>query len=196
MSCSFPSLAVTPDELKTEFSESYAAGTRSVYGVSLTQDQLNAVASAVADFKNTYIKDEMSEEEKIRTIHSFLCDTVSFASSWKEHSANTAYGALVNHTAQCSGFARAFKALCDASGIECYYVHADENAINPSHQWNIVRYGDQYYHMDVQVNALGEDALYLSNYHPCSYNTDMYPQISSNNANVKRYAAGDGPYKK
>ena len=100
----------------------------------------------------------MTEEQKIRAIHTYLFQNVSYAENWSENSANTAYGALVNHTAQCSGYARAFKAMCDAVGIECYYVHANADAMNPSHQWNIVRYNGQYYHMDVQVNCMGAGA--------------------------------------
>ena len=116
-------------------------------GQRLTQAQLDTVAQTVSDFVNNYIKDGMTEEQKIRAIHTYLFQNVSYAENWSENSANTAYGALVNHTAQCSGYARAFKAMCDAVGIECYYVHANADAMNPSiseHcslQWAVLSYG-------------------------------------------------------
>lgn len=71
-------------------------------------------------------------------------------------------GALVYHEAQCSGYARAMKALCDAMGVGCYYVHADENAFNPSHQWNEVCIDGNWYIIDVQGNdKSGFKAFYL-----------------------------------
>ena len=57
---------------------------------------------------------------------------------WQYDGANTAWGALVYGEAQCSGYARGMKALCDAIGVPCYYVHANKKALNPSHQWNQV----------------------------------------------------------
>lgn len=140
MTFAVPSYAMTGGELKAAHTSEYTPGTGSVYGPSLTQAQLDAVAQVVSDFVNNYIKEDMTEEQKIRAIHTYLFQNVSYAETWSENSANTAYGALVNHTAQCSGYARAFKAMCDAVGIECYYVHANADAMNPDHQWNIVRY--------------------------------------------------------
>jgi hypothetical protein len=42
------------------------------------------------------------------------------------------------------------KALCDAIGVKCYYVHANSKASNPSHQWNMVRVGGKWYILDAQ----------------------------------------------
>lgn len=42
------------------------------------------------------------------------------------------------------------KALCDAIGIDCRYVHADSKASNPSHQWNQVKIGGKWYIIDPQ----------------------------------------------
>ena len=196
MALAAPVYAMTGGELKAAHTSEYTSGTESVYGPALTQAQLDTVAQTVSDFVNNYIKDGMTEEQKIRAIHTYLFQNVSYAENCSENSANTAYGALVNHTAQCSGYARAFKAMCDAVGIECYYVHANADAMNPSHQWNIVRYNGQYYHMDVQVNCMGAgaDAIYLSATHPCTYDQSAYPQVSGTDAQVTRFAEGQGDY--
>ena len=74
-----------------------------------------------------------------------------YAESYKGN-ANNAYGALIDGKAQCSGYARAFKALCDGAGIDCYYVYAaSDDPINPNHQWCMVEYGGQWYHIDPQM---------------------------------------------
>ncbi len=63
------------------------------------------------------------------------------------------FDALVYGEAQCSGYARAMKALCDAIGVDCRYVHANAKASNPSHQWNQVKVGGKWYILDAQSNG-------------------------------------------
>ena len=57
----------------------------------------------------------------------------------------TIYGALVNHTAVCEGYAKAYKYLLAKVGIYSYICKSDE--IN--HAWNIVYIGGLAYHVDV-----------------------------------------------
>lgn len=63
------------------------------------------------------------------------------------------FDALVYGEAQCSGYARAMKALCDAIGVDFRYVHANAKASNPSHQWNQVKVGGKWYILDAQSNG-------------------------------------------
>ena len=69
MTFAVPSYAMTGGELKAAHTSEYTPGTGSVYGPSLTQAQLDAVAQVVSDFVNNYIKEDMTEEQKIRAIH-------------------------------------------------------------------------------------------------------------------------------
>lgn len=134
----------------------------SVYGPKLSQAELDQVADVVQVYMASYDFSAMSEYDKVATAHDFLCNTCQFAADWRYNRANTAWGALVYHEAQCSGYARAMKALCDAMGVGCYYVHADENASNPSHQWNEVCIDGNWYIIDVQANdKAGFRAFYL-----------------------------------
>lgn len=128
----------------------YSVG--SIYGPKLSQQELNEVAEVVNQFLATYNTSAMTDYQKVETAHDYLCQNVTYAASWKYNGANTAWGALVYGEAQCSGYARAMKALCDAMDVGCYYVHADENAINPSHQWNEVCVDGNWYIIDVQCN--------------------------------------------
>ncbi|MCI9006171.1 MAG: hypothetical protein HFH39_13275 [Lachnospiraceae bacterium] len=131
---------------------SYSPG--SVYGPSLSQAELNQVREKVQYFKDHYIDDTMSDYMKVKMAHDYLVSVCSYAPSWALNRANTAWGALVYGEAQCSGYARAMKALCDGIGIGCYYVHADASASNPSHQWNEVCVDGKWYIIDVQCNDL------------------------------------------
>ena len=123
----------------------------SVYGPYLNTTQLAQVRSVVQSFKLNYIRSGMSDYDKVLTAFNYLRSNCSYAyRGWQYNYANTAWGALVYGEAQCSGYARAMKALCDAIGVDCRYVHANAKASNPSHQWNQVRVGGKWYILDAQ----------------------------------------------
>jgi len=123
----------------------------SVYGPYLDAQHLAQVRSVVQSFKINYIRKGMSDYDRVLTAYNYLRSNCSYAyKGWQYNYANTAWGALVYGEAQCSGYARAMKALCDAIGVDCRYVHADSKASNPSHQWNQVRVGGKWYILDAQ----------------------------------------------
>lgn len=158
----------------------------SVYGPNLTQIQLNQVRNKVQYFKDHFIDDKMSDVVKVRIAHDYLCQVCSYAPDWSKNAANSAWGALVYGQAQCSGYARAMKALCDGIGIGCYYVHANSKAVNPSHQWNEVKVNGKWYIVDVQCNdSSGFYAFFLvsAKYYQSAgmrWDTNKYPKCKSN----------------
>lgn len=54
----------------------------------------------------------------------------------KMHMQRSAYGALVDGNTVCSGYARAYKAICDRAGLPCYTLLGSHNGIY--HAWNAV----------------------------------------------------------
>lgn len=146
---------------KAKVRGNYKEGT--VYGPEMTLKQRVQVKNAAARFVNTRIRPGMDTYEKVKAAHDYLVKLCSYAPVYNKNGANSAWGALIYREAQCSGYSRAFKALCDEMGVKCYYVHATKNAVNPYHQWNIVKVGKRYYHMDVQCNdSSGFRAIYLA----------------------------------
>lgn len=61
----------------------------------------------------------------------------------------TAYGCLVDRLCVCQGISKAFIFLCEKLGIEAYSVVSDEMC----HEWNIVKLGSNYYHIDITYSA-------------------------------------------
>ena len=119
-------------------------------------------------------------------------DNCTYAASWAQNGANTAWGALVYknskgyHEAQCSGYSRGFKALCDGMGVPCRYVHANSKSYNPSHQWNEVRIGKKWYIIDPQCNAnYGVFSYFLcsgktyTSQSGMKWDTSKYPKVAS-----------------
>lgn len=173
---SMTSFAATAQDVINMNQTSYTAGTNSVYGAKLTQDQLNAVAQAAADFKTNYVNDSMDNDAKIRAGYDYIKNNVTYI-DWRESDfANTAYGALVEKKAACSGMTRAFVALMDAVGVKAYWIHATDN----SHQWNMVEFNDGFYFIDIDANiASGAEIFYHVGTHPYAYDTASYPAIGS-----------------
>lgn len=65
-----------------------------------------------------------------------------------------AYGALVEGSAVCEGYSRAFGLLCNRLNIECVSVsgYSDEEL----HQWNCVKLDGEWYNVDVTWNDSDE----------------------------------------
>ena len=156
----------------------YKAG--SVYGPSLNNKELMQVRRVVQSFQSNYIKKGMSDYEKARAAFFFLRSNCKYArKGWQYNGANTAWGALVYGEAQCSGFARGMKALCDAAGVKCYYVHANAKAYNPSHQWVEVRISGKWYIVDAQGGFFLVGSKNWRNSMGMSWNTKGLPKCSS-----------------
>ena len=67
----------------------------------------------------------------------------------------TAYGALVNKEAVCEGYAKAYKLLLNAMGIECDVV------INAEHAWNVVQLEGKWYLVDVTNDDTNNGLMYF-----------------------------------
>lgn len=70
----------------------------------------------------------------------------------------TAYGALVNKMAVCSGYSRAFKVIMDKLDIPCVLVSGYGVSKNGyvNHEWNYVKLDGKYYAVDTTWNSADE----------------------------------------
>ena len=152
----------------------------SVYGPSLNSSQLMQVRRVVQSFKTNYIRKGMSEYDKALAAFLYLRSNCSYARrGWQYNNANNAWGALVYNEAQCSGFARAMKALCDGVGVKCKYVHANSKAVNPSHQWNEIRINGKWYIVDAQSGFFLAGSNTWKNMMGMRWNTKGPPKCSA-----------------
>ncbi|HCQ6175736.1 TPA: transglutaminase domain-containing protein [Clostridioides difficile] len=167
---------MTAKEVTAKTPKSYVTGTNSVYGPKLSQAQLNSVAQATADFMNKKITKNMTTDAKILVAYNHIKNNTTYVDWNAVEGANTAY-TLVTKKGACSGMARSMKALCDAMGIESYYVHSTSN----DHQWNLIRFGDgRLYHVDIDANkSAGKDIIYKSLRHPLPFDKTAYPTVGA-----------------
>ena len=105
---------------------------------------------------------DLSEWEKEKYIHDFICENVTYDKLKKAYS-HEIIGPLGHGVGVCEGIAKSVKVLCDALGIWCMIAicgNNPEKGIKYRHTWNIVKIGGQYYHLDVTFdNTLGKHSL-------------------------------------
>ncbi len=172
----------------------YASGFDSVASVDAAlarwEQKLNAVV-AEADTKT-------EAKDKIAAVNAWLVDPANVQYDWdlydnRDGGVNasqtgfTAYGALVDGKAVCSGYSRAFKAAMDKLGIDCVSVsgYGLSKTGYANHEWNYVRLDDKWYAVDTTWNSA--DAQSATRYLLVGENTFRYDHMSDSVISTSGY---------
>ncbi|MGN0971541.1 MAG: transglutaminase domain-containing protein, partial [Aristaeellaceae bacterium] len=141
-----PELCALEDQCRILYARSRpetATGVELTYARPLeTQDDLLAAARAMA------AQAEGAAWERELALHDMLCSTAVY--DLDAPNQNTAYGALVDGRAGCSGYARAMTLLCRLAGIPCQTVSgtATANGAEARHTWCILDIGGAFTQTD------------------------------------------------
>ena len=97
------------------------------------------------------LSDDMSEYQKELLLHDALLSSIVYDKAAAADSSNnpfafTAYGALVNGTAICEGYSRAFQLLMKCVGIDCTLITGSSK--EQGHMWNKVKIENEWYNVD------------------------------------------------
>lgn len=95
-------------------------------------------------FPNGVYKNEI---ETVRAIHDYLVNNIKYDTTHKAENSHNMYGALINGTAVCEGYAESFMYITRLCGIECIMVNGTLSGV--SHVWNMVKLDGEWYHIDV-----------------------------------------------
>ena len=93
---------------------------------------------------------KLSEWEKEKYVHDFICEHVRYDKLKKAYS-HEIIGPLGQGVGVCEGIAKAVKVLLDALNVWCVIALCGNNpdkGIKYRHTWNIVRLNGTYYHLD------------------------------------------------
>lgn len=131
------------------------AGSNSVYAIYYyaynTYEQLalqkEAINKAIESFTGT-------DYDKVYAAHEYVRSRVKYIDNGS-YLVQTAYGALINKEAVCEGYAKAYKLLLNAMGIECDVV------INAEHAWNVVKLDGEWYLVDVTNDDTNNGLMYF-----------------------------------
>ena len=127
---------------------------------------VDKVAIKANNFKSNEFKLEKYLHDSVVKSVAYDYDSLQQEDCFDAHSI---VGAFLHNKAVCEGIAKAFKLLCNEFGIKCIVVlgKADKEGDfsgNKYHAWNLVKIGDESYHVDVTW-----DNMYDTEIHHISY---------------------------
>ena len=107
--------------------------------------RINAVVNRIIQEN---ISDSMDDEKKIRVIHDYIINTTEYDKvrndqGTSQYDSNTAYGALIEHEAICSGYADAMGIFLNKLKIKNYKI------ASKTHVWNAVYVNGKWLHLDL-----------------------------------------------
>ncbi len=154
------------------------------------------------EFISTYILPEMSDYEKVLTIHDYIInnskyDDKLFTTGLVPPESYASYGILALGRGVCEGYAKSMKYLLDGVGIESLIVIGESKGEN--HAWNLVKIEDDYYHVDatwddpvtsdgsniIRYNFLNLNDVEISKSH--KWNKEDYPSANGEKYNYFIY---------
>ena len=123
------------------------------------REQQKAMEARVRKLAQPAMK--LSEWEKEKYVHDFICQNVRYDKLKKPYS-HEIIGPLGQGVGVCEGIAKSVKILCDALGLWCMIAICGNNpgkGIKYRHTWNILKIGGEYFHLDATFdNSLGRSA--------------------------------------
>lgn len=128
--------------------ESYLSeGFNSKEDVAKAVEQIEQVRSKVLS-----LLENKSDYDKIKIIHDYLIDNISYDTTISKNHIYNIYGALVNKECVCEGYAKAFQYLANSANIENVIVlgkATNSDNITEEHSWNYVKLNNYWYAIDV-----------------------------------------------
>jgi len=113
-----------------------------------TDSEISSINSEVNRIYKELIKDSMTIEQKIETIHNYILNISSYddvrgTQLYSEHKSDTAYGPLLQGYAICVGYTDAMEIFLEKLEIKNYKIASDK------HVWNFLQIDDKWYHLDL-----------------------------------------------
>lgn len=117
-----------------------------------------SAAIKIYDIADSITDPAMSEREKVKAVHDWLCthvdyDHANYLAGTIPRESYYIAGAIHHGKAVCNGYMLSFEAFMDALGMEC------ENVVgwseNSGHGWNRVKVDGNWYEIDVTWDDLG-----------------------------------------
>lgn len=126
------------------------------------------------------------EQQMHREIFDYLCENVAYDYELSEvimqgdltnplRKNRGAYGALIQGKTVCSGYAAAYKAICDRLGLDCWIAESED------HAWNLIRIDGQVYCVDAtsgDQETWIADQFFMAD--PAEYEAEYGYEVSEN----------------
>lgn len=119
--------------------------------------QEKEVSATVNSFVNSVDFSKESDYQIIRRVYDYICNKADYdydavyaagntSNLYKYRTSFSAYGALIEGSCVCQGYALAFYRICKELGYDVRFVYSDPN--EGCHAWNIIMLDGKYYFVD------------------------------------------------
>ncbi len=122
-------------------------------------EAIEAVETKIAQIANGA---RGSTYDKVKYVHDYIVDLMSYDQTEKINNANV-YGALIEKTCVCEGYAESFKLILDRLNIPCVIIYGDgidSRGRTEAHAWNYVKMEDGNWY---GVDATWDDPIIIGN---------------------------------
>lgn len=130
-------------------SEGYFTGFEFDYGnynAATLQNQYHKLKEKTQAITKSLKLSQLSREQAVLAVHDYIALHTDYDDSASpKRISYTAYGALVNGQAVCSGYSTACELLLSTKNIPVIIASSDAM----DHAWNVVKLGKHWYHMDI-----------------------------------------------
>ena len=125
------------------------------------RDEAAAVAEKLPEVLETV--DKETEYDTELAAHDYIILNASYDEAMDEESGlNTAYGALVEGTTMCNGYADALTLVLSCLEIDSQVIVGESEG--EGHAWNLVELDDAWYHVDPTWDDMDEDDMTYHGY--------------------------------
>lgn len=119
-----------------------------------SETDVDVAISKIENIRNSLINKISNNNDytKIKQVHDTLVNSLEYDSTLNKNNAHNIYGALIQKSVVCEGYAKSFKYILDSLGIENILVSGTAtNSSNEteSHMWNYVKLNGDWYGVDV-----------------------------------------------
>lgn len=145
---------VNPTTISRSYDKGITTGFRPVFLFD-TVDEVKAAFKAVNKRVKKFtagVNDEWDDLHKARYLHDMLATQAEYTDT-SDDIEHSAYGALVNSKAVCQGYTHAYGLLLKTCGVDSTIVVSSKM----KHEWNMVKIGGNFYHVDVTWDDPTED---------------------------------------
>ncbi len=163
-----------------------ASGQISIHVTKLYSDaQISEINFKKNELQNKLFNNNHTTQDKIRIIHDYIVENTNYdmakITNNSKYESNTAYGALIQGKAICSGYADAMAIFLTDFDVPNFKVASE------THVWNAVYINNNWYHLDAtwddQIDSNGNEKL-------------IHKFFLINSSNLKKYASDDHKFDK
>ncbi len=120
-----------------------------------SKQEVDLAIEKIENIKNNMIdliNSDATDYNKALSVHDTLVKLIEYDSEISNRNTRNIYGALVDNSVVCEGYAKSYKYILDSLGIDCILISGkgtNSSGETEDHMWNYIKLHDNWYGVDV-----------------------------------------------